>query len=211
MNLFFEGVKIGLVLCFLFGPIFFTIIQTSIEEGIWAGTVVGFGVWVSDMLYITTIYWGLSHIIKITEWQNFPIALGIIGGAILLLFGIGTLYSKTSELGFENHPIRTSSYFSLFSKGFLVNGINPFTLFFWIGVSSTVLVKESMDGYQAFAFFSGIIVTIIVTDFIKILLAKSIRKFMRPVHLFWTRKIIGILLIIFGVILVARIFAHYLS
>ncbi len=205
MSFFWEGLKIGLILCFLLGPIFFTLVQTSVEEGFRAGTIVGFGIWISDILFVAGIYWGLSYIIRITEWQNFSLWLGWIGGVILFSFGLGSLLSKPDLKSFKQTPSRTSSIFSLFSKGVLVNSVNPFTVFFWIGISTTFLVKGQLEPVQAFLFFSGIISTIIFTDLAKIILAKSIRKKLQPKHVLWIRRITGIALIIFGIALVIRV------
>ena len=207
MSFFWEGLKIGLILCFLLGPIFFTLVQTSVEEGFRAGTVVGFGIWISDILFVAAVYWGISFVIRITEWQNFSLWLGWVGGIILFAFGLGSLLSKPDIKSFKPVPSRTSSIFTLFSKGVLVNSVNPFTFFFWIGISTTFIVKGELEPQQAFLFFSGILVTIIVTDLLKIILAKSIRKKLEPKHVLWIRRITGLVLIIFGIALVVRVTA----
>jgi threonine/homoserine/homoserine lactone efflux protein len=47
--------------------------------------------------------------------------------------------------------------------------------------------------------------TIVVTDLLKVLLAKRIRYSLRPVHLLWLRRISGAALIAFGVVLLVRV------
>ena len=205
MSFFWEGLKIGLILCFLLGPIFFTLVQTSVEEGFKAGAIVGLGIWVSDILFVAAVYWGISYVIDIMEWQDFSLWLGWIGGVILFSFGLGSLLSKPDLKAFKQVPARTSSIFTLFSKGVLVNSVNPFTVFFWIGISSTFIVKGALEPRQAFLFFSGILITIIVTDLLKVVLAKSIRKKLEPKHVLWIRRISGLALIIFGIALVLRV------
>ena len=205
---FFEGMQIGLVLCFLLGPIFFTLIQTSVEEGFRAGLMVGSGIWVGDMLYISAIYWGLSHIVQITAWEQFTLYLGFVGGIILLVFGLGSLLTANNVTPPDQIGSRQSSIFSLFTKGFLVNAINPFTVFFWIGITTTFTVGDQLMPKEAFWFFSGILFTIIFTDIAKIFLAKSIRKWLKPIHIMWVRRITGILLIVFGIVMFIRIFTY---
>ncbi len=204
MGLFLEGVKVGLILCFLLGPIFFTLVQTSVEQGFRAGALVGIGIWVGDILYISAIYQGLAQIKVITQLNNFTLYMGLGGGLILLLFGIGTLLRMPKMKTFHAKPSRTSSVFSLFSKGFLINAINPFTVFFWLGITTAVAVKGEMNPNHAFWYFSGIVCTIISTDLGKIVLAKQIRRWMKPKHLIWIRKITGFALIAFGVVLLVR-------
>lgn len=207
MNLIFEGIKVGLILALLIGPIFFAIVQAGVEEGFRAGTAVGLGIWVSDLLFITAVYWGLAFITQVVEAPNFGLYLGIGGSVTLAAFGLGALLTmpKAHELPeWSKGSVRTSSYPGLWLKGFLINTVNPFTFFFWIGVASTVAVDGEMELLEARYFFGGILGTIITTDLIKVLLAKRIRRILRPVHLLWLRRISGIALIVFAVVLLGR-------
>lgn len=201
MSLFIEGVKVGLVLCFLLGPIFFTLIQSSIEEGIRAGLIVGSGIWLSDILYVTAIYWGISSIQVSNPTSNLNIWVGFAGAAILFAFGIGSLLTRPKIQELNSRPTRTSSVFTLWLKGLLVNAINPFTIIFWAGITATFSAREELTSKvdNAILFFGGIIFTIVTTDVLKVILAKSIRRWMRPIHYLWFRRITGILLITFGV------------
>ena len=58
MEIVFNGFKLGIVLSFLIGPVFFTIIQTSIERGFRNGVFVAMGVSLSDILYVAICYCG---------------------------------------------------------------------------------------------------------------------------------------------------------
>ena len=208
MEFLLNGIKFGLVLCILLGPIFFALIQAGVEEGIRAGTMVGLGIWISDLIFIFGVYLGLSYVRQIVELDNFTLYLGVGGSITLLFFGIGALVSKPPS--FESAlsgPIRSSSYFSLWLKGFLINTINPFTVFFWMGLMSTLIIEGDLNHTQATLFFTGILGTIIATDFAKVLLAKKIRKRLKPVHVLWLRRISGAALIAFGIALLVRVWA----
>ena len=203
-----EGIKFGLVLCILVGPLFFALVQAGVEEGFRAGAAVGLGIWISDFLFMVGVYLGLAYITQIIELANFPLYLGIGGSIILVVFGLGTLASKPPSFNSANISIRSSSYFSLILKGFLINTINPFTVFFWMGLMSTVIIKSELSHSDAMIFFAGILGTIILTDSAKVLFAKKIRRKLRPVHVLWLRRISGAALIIFGVVLLARVLVY---
>jgi threonine/homoserine/homoserine lactone efflux protein len=206
MSFLIDGIKVGFILCFLLGPIFFTLIQTGVEQGFRAGATVGLGIWMGDVLYMLTIYWGVSQIKKIIEWENFSLVFGSIGSIILVLFGLGTLLIQPTNLYLSSKETqRRSSYFSLWLKGFLINGFNPFTVFFWLGIMTTVVINQNLGGQDASWFFTGIIATVVLTDMLKILMAKKIRKILKPIHLIWVRKVSGVALIIFGVVLIIRV------
>lgn len=208
MNLLFDGIKIGLALSMLVGPIFFALIQTGIEEGVKAGTAVGLGIWISDLLFIIAVSWGLTHIEPIADGSQFAFYVGLSGSLILTGFGLWTLLRPPELKHYRRFkPIRSSSYWMLWLKGFLINTMNPFTLLFWIGISSTVVFKSGVGGSGASLFFIGILGTIISTDLTKVFLAKKIRHVMRPIHFFWMRRISGVALLLFGVVLLARVVA----
>ena len=86
-----------------------------------------------------------------------------------------------------------------------INTINPFTFFFWIGIAGRVVVDGGLSPQQSFQYFAGIIAIIVVTDALKVALAKRIRHFLRPHHLLWMRRIAGIGLIAFGIALMVRV------
>jgi len=208
MYFLLDGIKVGLLLCIMVGPIFFALIQTGVEQGVRAGTMVGLGIWVSDLLFMLGVFWGISYISRITDWDYFSLTLGLGGSAILVLFGLGALLKAPA---FEYYQLadtqRVSSYFALFSKGFLINTINPFTVFFWMGLMSTVIIKDELQGGDATLYFSGVLGTVVITDFIKVLSAKKIRQVLRPVHLLWLRRVSGAALLLFGLVLFFRALA----
>lgn len=210
MALFWEGIKIGLVLTVMVGPLFFTLVQTGIEEGFKAGAVVGAGIWISDFLFVLLVYGGMSVVAQYVEGQKITLFMGIGGSALLASFGVGQILTARSKHFSEETGSallsqgRSSSLLSLWLKGFLINTINPFTLFFWLGLMSAVAVRQDLTHKNAVAFFGGILVAIILGDLAKILMAKKIRLLMRPVHFIWLRRISGFALIAFGAALFVR-------
>ena len=204
MQLVLNGIQVGLALAILLGPIFFALIQTGVERGLRAGTMVGLGIWISDLIFIGSVYAGLNFITQWTKSEYFMLYLGIAGGIILIVFGIGTLLSKPPDWDQESIISSKASYFSLWLKGFLVNTINPFTFFFWISMMGATVGDKKYSQQEALIFFAAIMATIVVTDFAKVALAKYIRKWMTFRHIVWLRRISGSALVAFGVILLVR-------
>ena len=131
MELIWQGVLYGIGLSFLVGPLLFALIQTSIEEGFRAGWVVGLGIWISDILFVSVAYFFISFVNKIVQWEGLKLTLGIAGGIVLISLGIGSLLSKPPVIkNMKDKAVRQNSYLSLWLKGFLLNTINPFTFIF---------------------------------------------------------------------------------
>ncbi|MBI3218462.1 MAG: LysE family transporter [Bacteroidetes bacterium] len=90
MEIVFNGIKFGVVLAFLIGPVFFTIIQTSIERGFWKGALVALGVSVSDVIN------GISPMVLIFWVATLSMAtveMGYSGGFELVIFFIALLFT----------------------------------------------------------------------------------------------------------------------
>lgn len=206
MDLIWEGFKFGLLLTIMVGPIFFAIIQTGVEEGFKAGAIVGLGIWLSDLLYILFVYFSMSFVAELQENRTFILTTGIIGSGILIAIGIGTFLSKAPSFAHTSAQSQRTSIPKLFTRGFLINTINPFTIFFWFSVMSTMVVNNSFNVYQLSLFFGTIMATIITTDLTKAYLAKMISTKLTQKHIAMTRKVTGIILVLFGIGILVKVF-----
>jgi threonine/homoserine/homoserine lactone efflux protein len=194
MEIIFNGIIYGITLAFLIGPVFFTIIQTSIERGFTSGIFVAIGVSLSDIFYICISYLGL---LQFLDNGNSKIFLAYVGGAVLLLFGFYYIFIKSKRL--INFDLKTISYSSpgkLILKGFVINGLSPMVLFFWIAMVS---VATTQYGYNTLneigIYFTSIVVTVFTTDLIKARLADKLRALI-------TQRFVRILNIVLGLALV---------
>ena len=75
-----SGIGLGIILSFLTGPVFFALIKTSIEKGVYAGMSLSAGVVLSDILYIMLTLYGSSYIALETKYRFY---IGITGSAFL--------------------------------------------------------------------------------------------------------------------------------
>lgn len=198
-----EGIALGLMLTIMLGPILIALIQTSLENGGTAGLAVGLGIWVSDLLIIASSYFALNLIGDIVQGGGFRYWLGLVGGLVLIIFGTGAFLKKV-KIGPEKKYFTAKNYAGFWMKGFLVNTINPFTFIFWLGVISTYVIARKINGVQAFIFLGSILATIVITDSIKIILAKKIKAKMQSHQLQWFNRIAGVGLFLFGIYLIYR-------
>ncbi|HMQ61691.1 MAG TPA: LysE family transporter [Flavilitoribacter sp.] len=197
--------KLGLVLAAMTGPIFFSLIQAGVEYGIRAGVAVGAGVWISDILFVLATYSGFESLQSWVKWDAYGIPLGVAGAIILVVFGGFTLLRAHRQKSGAPGVRLPSTYAALWLKGFLINTINPFTVFFWITVMGIYVLAENWNLHQATLFFAAILSTIFLTDFVKVVMAKRIRPWLRDGHVLLIRRISGIVLIVFGLILLFRV------
>ena len=206
MNYLWQGIQLGMVLAILVGPLLFALVQVSIEQGARSGLAVGAGIWISDLLFILAVYFGMTYVDRLVKWQSFEFTLGLAGAVVLLAVGINYFLKPPPQ--FDDHPegfTGHDSKWSLWLKGFLINTINPFTVFFWVSVMTGVVLDQELTGGQSSLFFGGILGMIMLTDTLKVLLAKRIRHKLKAGHFQWVRWIAGGALILFAIILAIRV------
>jgi threonine/homoserine/homoserine lactone efflux protein len=201
MEIIRNGALSGIVLAFLIGPVFFTIIQTSIERGFKSGVWVVTGVALSDSLYILISYLGLYQLFESAQSR---IYLAYVGGCILLLFGLYYLFIKSRKLQQYNpERIKARSPFRLMGKGFLINGLSPMVLIFWIGTVGLATTEFGYtESWEVFTYFAAMLGTVFITDLMKAKLADQLRTVMTVRIIRILNIVLGVTLIVFGARLV---------
>lgn len=207
MHLVYEGILLGLTLAIMLGPIFVATTQTAIEKGYVPGLTVGMGIWTSDILFISSSLLFINYLKALTESSSFVFWVGLLGGIVLLVFGITMLLKKHVAFN-ENISFKAKNYFGFWAKGFLVNTLNPFTFIFWFGITSSYIIGKEMTNQETLVFIGSIYGTILFTDWLKIYLAKWFRNHLTTKHLRWISRISGIALFIFGIILLVRTYLY---
>ncbi len=201
MEIIFNGIKFGVVLAFLIGPVFFTIIQVSVEKGFWSGVLVSLGVSLSDTIYVTICYFGLVQLINDA---NFRMWMAYIGGGILIVFGLYHLFVK-SRAGTKDEYAsdQQKPLYRYFVKGFVINGLSPSVLIFWVGTISLASIDFGYTkGSQFFLFFSALLCTVLSTDILKAYLAGKLRALVTVRFLMIMNILLGVALFILGVRLI---------
>jgi len=204
MSIFVEGMILGLSLAFLFGfgPAFFALVQTGIQRGFWAGALLAFGIMLNDAVVVSLSLLGVAQVFAGTENYNY---LGIVGGAILIVFGLVTFKKKAESGNTENREITDSPHpVQLIVKGFLLNVANPFVWLFWIGISVGILARFEGDTSHMVLFFAGTLSVVFATDLLKTFLASQLKKFVNDKFLLLVNRIAGLALVGFGAYLIVR-------
>ena len=200
----FDGLALGMGLAVLLGPIFVALTQTSIEYGGRAGLTVGTGIWISDILIVSIIFFFVNKISNIIQDGTFQYWMGLLGGFILIVFGISAMVKKV-ELTYERQSFSARNYAEFWLKGFVVNTINPFTFVFWISVISTYIIGKKASVAQVWVFLGTILITIVITDSLKVIMAKFLKQKLTGDKVQWIIRIAGFALLIFGIALIYRV------
>ena len=196
-----TAIPLGIFLSFLIGPVFFVLLETSAVKGFRAALVFDLGVVFADIVFILIAYFSSYKLIE--SLKNDP-AIFIFGGILMLTYGIISfiklkkLKNEVSEEEIE-FVFQKKDYRALFIKGFLLNFINVGVLLFWFLILITVGPKLELETSRMITFFTSVILTYLLVDTGKIVLAKQLKHKMTPKNTLTIKKIISILLIVFGI------------
>ena len=196
-----TAIPLGIFLSFLIGPVFFVLLETSAVKGFRAALVFDLGVVFADIVFILIAYFSSYKLIE--SLKNDP-AIFIFGGILMLTYGIISfvklrkLKNEVSEEEIE-FVFQKKNYSALFIKGFLLNFINVGVLLFWFLILITVGPKLELETSRMITFFGTLILTYLIVDMGKMLLAKQLKHKMTPKNILNIKKIISVLLIVFGI------------
>ena len=201
-----AAIPIGIFLAFMLGPVFFVLLETAALKGFRAALAFDLGVFVADIVFLFVAYFSTSKLLE--RIQDDP-ALFIFGGGILTTYGIISYINQKkvvphAEKSMELRKLKKRDYFKLNVKGFLLNFVNIGVLGFWLGLIIVFGPGMKMDPERLLVFFTTVLGVYLGIDILKILLAKKLNHKLTPIRIYKIKKVISIVIIVFGGILIVR-------
>jgi threonine/homoserine/homoserine lactone efflux protein len=194
-----KGFTLGLWLSISVGPILFSVIKQSLNNGHKGGLAFVFGISASDITLVI-----LSNIFSelVAELITHKMAIGTAGSIFLITVGLYYVFFKkikvTDDGAMSIMKSSTGHYAKLAASGFLMNVLNPGIFVFWLTVSTT-LVSHTLN--QKIIIFGVCLAFVLATDIAKVMLAGKIRKKLTPHNIHIISRINGLILIGFGIAL----------
>ncbi|MFN8238354.1 MAG: LysE family transporter [Chitinophagales bacterium] len=193
-----KGVLTGITVSFLIGPIFFALMELTIRKGWRSGIFYVWGVILSDVFLIYFLYRLMQHF----DFTQYKFYIGLIGGAVLMVFGALTYYSRSDMHAVHIENIRT--YIGALLKGVTINLLNPFVVVWWIGVHTTIKAFDYTLPEQL-GFYCSVLFMVFLFDLVKIRFAYYLKNRLQAHKLIWVKKIAGACLLLFGVLMIIRV------
>jgi L-lysine exporter family protein LysE/ArgO len=194
-----NGIGFGFILTMMLGPVFFGLLQTSINKGFKFGVFFAIGVAFSDIAFILLTYFGISRFV---ENELFQQIIGTVGGIFMALFGLYYFFKPKDSIIPVTAIKEVASKANFLMKGFVINLFNPSVLFFWIGVVSYISVQYDDNKLHIITFFSASVCTVLTMDILKSYIANRIKKYFTITFLNVLNKLLGIVLFLLGIKLI---------
>jgi len=200
-----QGIGAGILFSFLTGPVFFSMIKTSIEKGFKAGFSLAIGVVFSDIIFISLTIFSSQFVNYNAAYNEY---IGIIGGLFLLGVGLYYLVNKV-KVNYETAEILKVRRSGYIIKGFLMCLLSPTTLMFWIMVGGVVSAQLHYDMDEKVVFFIVAMSAQLFVDFIKTYYAAKLRYRIKEKNIKVLNRIAGAVIIIFALRLFIEVIIKY--
>ena len=198
-----KGFALGLLLVISVGPVVFTIIKQSLNNGHKGGFSFVAGVWLSDFLLVILSNAFTELVKQLLEYKK---AIGYVGSIFLICMGVYFCFFKKVHLANENDKTNRfgkREFAKLFASGFIINTFNPSVMFFWLINATALSISHTLQ--QRIVIFSICLLMNMGADVGKVMLAGTLRNKLTLHNLSIINKVSGTILIGFGVALVYSI------
>lgn len=220
LEVIIKGVLMGLGLSCIIGPALFALIQTSLTSGFKAGVRFAMGISLSDIVIVSLVNFGVSQFM---DNPRSMMIFSIIGGIVMIIFGVFTFLQKEPQKEpkakgkLDNHTQSLGmSYLKTMGKGFLFNIANPGVWLYWVVMVMPVCVatREQVSigsstlttRQTSLMFLAAILATMLTCDILKCAIAYTLKTVLLPKVIHVINKILGIILIGFGIYMVLNEF-----
>ncbi len=206
LSLIYQTIVIVLLLTFSFGPAFFALINTGIKHGYKTGSLLAFGVVLSDflvcVLIILLVHFGATNLIQHEKSQRF---MGILAGIVLLIFGAFHFKAPVPKSS-EGSEIKAPSALLMILKGFFLNSLNPTVWLLWLGNVTAVGNTLKYSVFKMILYFGITLGIVLLVEFGKVSMAGKLKRILTPQLMHRVNIVTGGLLIVCGLVL---IYNHY--
>ena len=195
-----SGLGLGLVLALSVGPVIFTVLKQSINNGKEGGFAFVTGVWISDIVLVTisNIFSELVHTLL-----RYERLIAYVGGAFLLAMGIYYVFFKKvaarDAAGANVAAFGRRAFVRVALSGFLINTLNPGVFIFWLAAATAFSAKYPFD--LRVVLFTACISINVLADVGKVLMAGKLRKRLTSHNISIINKVSGCILIVFALVL----------
>lgn len=196
-----KGFGLGMILAISVGPVIFTILKQSLNNGQKGGFSFVAGVWFSDILLVLISNMFSNLVVSALAFKS---TIAYVGAVFVISMGIYYLFFKKVYFGEDKNVLLVQfgkkAFTKAFMSGFLINTLNPSVMLFWL-INATAFAASNTTSERVII-FSVCLAVNILADILKVVLAAKVRHSLTPHNISIINKISGTILIGFGIAII---------
>ena len=204
---FIVGCVLGFFLVISVGPVIFTIIKQSLNNGMKGGFSFVAGVWLSDLILVIA---SNMFSVLVSDVLKYKKVIGYAGSLFLIGMGVYYLFLKKVNIKTDGDGnvtrFRKRDAARIFISGFLINTLNPVLILTWFLYAIGFSIKYDIQ--QRIVIFATCLSINIGSDILKVLLAEKLRSKLTVHNISVINKIAGTILVAFGGFLLYETIFH---
>jgi L-lysine exporter family protein LysE/ArgO len=195
------GLATGILLCSTFGTVFFSLVQTSVDNGFRDALKIVCGVIVCDILFVFFAIYGTAMLPQIPHFEKWLAGAGI---TFLSAMGLASLFRGQPKLVYPK--TRVGNFLYYFTTGFLLNGLNPVNFISWFTLATYVRSSLHYSHNQVLVFFATSLLGVFGTESLIAYFAKKFQRLFTPVRILWFNRITGLVFLFIAAQLLYNVF-----
>ncbi len=205
LDYLWQGIIVGLSASIPLGPIGVLCIQRTLNKGKISGFVSGLGAAAADGFYAIVAGFSITIIIdSLTEYQTY---LRIIGGIVLLVMGYKLIVANPGIQLRKQLKKKGKGLFGDFISIFALTVSNPITVFVFAAVFAGFgIVDKESQFTSVLSLIFGVVFGATLWWFTLSSVVSIFRSKFKLRRMLWINRIAGVLVIIFGLFVIASIF-----
>lgn len=195
LELFYHGIKIGLMVAIPIGPIALLCIRKSLQGTLAIGLALALGTATADIIYAILGALSLSTVVAFLD--TYQTSIELLGIAVILYLGISALMHGTPQEGKQECSAGTliQTYISIL----LITLTSPMTVILFAGAFAGIGVNANLSAVNnlaplAFGVFASVFCWFMLLNALVIFF----KNWFTPSHIAWINRGAGIAIIGFG-------------
>ncbi|MBC7410781.1 MAG: LysE family transporter [Arcicella sp.] len=189
----FFGFIYGFLLCFTFGPAFFRLIQTSIDNGVKRGVLIALGVTIADAILMFFAVFGTSYL---PNFQHFDDIISVIGASLLFVLGFISLFKQKTQIVYPTSKLTSFIYY--FTSGLFLNLLNP-SNYLAVFTTTAYLVAKGMTLNERIVFFLFSLTATMTAESMIAFYANKMKRILTPKVMRRINQLAGLIFIGSGI------------
>ena len=198
-----RGLTTGLFLQLAIGPVFFLIINLTLQKSIYDGFAGVLAVTLVDYFYITLAILGIG---KLLEKKKINRIFGIISSVVLILFGIWIIKGVLANPIITDLTINSTNILTSFISVLILTLSSPLTIVFFSCIFTSRAVEYKYNKKQLWAFGISVGFATLLFMGCSVLVFNFLRNFIPPYLIMALNILVGIVLILYGVVRIIKLY-----